>query len=83
MFSAGQRQRLALARAYLRDAPVLVLDEPTAGLDEATETAVLTALRGYAEGRTVLLVAHRPAALEVADRVVWLAATAEPAMAAP
>ncbi|MEU3507552.1 thiol reductant ABC exporter subunit CydD [Streptomyces longwoodensis] len=70
--SAGQRQRLALARVFLADRPVLLLDEPTAALDGGTEAEVVTAVRRLAAGRTVLLVVHRPALLEVADRVVRL-----------
>ncbi|WP_405616225.1 thiol reductant ABC exporter subunit CydD [Streptomyces sp. NBC_00076] len=70
--SAGQRQRLALARAFLADRPVLLLDEPTAALDGATEAEVVEAVRRLSEGRTVLLVVHRPALLGVADRVVRL-----------
>ncbi|KOG38780.1 thiol reductant ABC exporter subunit CydD [Streptomyces decoyicus] len=70
--SAGQRQRLALARAFLADRPILLLDEPTANLDGATEEAVVAAVRRLAVGRTVLLVVHRPALLAVADRVVRL-----------
>ncbi|WP_149547880.1 thiol reductant ABC exporter subunit CydD [Streptomyces marokkonensis] len=71
--SAGQRQRLALARAFLADRPVLLLDEPTAALDGATEAGIVAAVRRLAAGRTVLLVVHRPALLAVADRVVRLA----------
>ncbi|MEU3553668.1 thiol reductant ABC exporter subunit CydD [Streptomyces fragilis] len=71
--SAGQRQRIALARAFLADRPVLLLDEPTAALDGATEAEVTEAVRRLAVGRTVLLVVHRPALLAVADRVIRLA----------
>lgn len=70
--SAGQRQRIALARAFLRDAPVLILDEPTAGLDASSEAAVIDATRRLMAGRTVLVVAHRPAMVADADRVVRL-----------
>ncbi|MEV5080310.1 thiol reductant ABC exporter subunit CydD [Streptomyces sp. NPDC056159] len=73
--SAGQRQRLALARAFLADRPVLLLDEPTAALDGATEAEVVDAVRRLSAGRTVLLVVHRPALLDVADRVVRLDGT--------
>ncbi|MER0245718.1 thiol reductant ABC exporter subunit CydD, partial [Streptomyces sp. HSW2009] len=75
--SAGQRQRLALARAFLADRPVLLLDEPTANLDGETEALVVDAVRRLARGRTVLLVVHRPALLAVADRVVQVGATAD------
>ncbi|MDH6608778.1 ATP-binding cassette subfamily C protein CydCD [Streptomyces sp. SAI-208] len=76
--SAGQRQRLALARAFLADRPVLLLDEPTAALDGATEAEVVAAVRRLAAGRTVLLVVHRPALLGVTDRVVRLSEPAAP-----
>ncbi|WP_405584043.1 thiol reductant ABC exporter subunit CydD [Streptomyces sp. NBC_01190] len=70
--SAGQRQRLALARAFLADRPLLLLDEPTANLDGETEAEVVAALRTLAATRTVVLTAHRPALLELADRVLPL-----------
>ncbi|MGW9208359.1 thiol reductant ABC exporter subunit CydD [Embleya sp. NPDC055664] len=68
--SAGQRQRLALARAFLADRPILLLDEPTSNLDGDSEAAVVEAVGRLAVGRTVILVAHRPALLPLADRVV-------------
>ena len=70
--SGGQRRRVALARAILRDASVLLLDEPTIGLDAASERAVLDALDRAAEGRTVLAVSHRLGLAARADRVVVL-----------
>jgi ATP-binding cassette, subfamily C, bacterial CydCD len=76
--SAGQRQRLALARAFLADRPVLLLDEPTAALDGGTEAEVVAAVGRLSRGRTVLLVVHRPALLAVADRVVRLEEAARP-----
>ncbi|MFF8411044.1 thiol reductant ABC exporter subunit CydD [Streptomyces omiyaensis] len=80
--SAGQRQRLALARAFLADRPLLLLDEPTAALDGETEAGVVDAVRRLSAGRTVLLVVHRPALLAVADRVVTLGSPAVPAESA-
>ncbi|MFF5930460.1 thiol reductant ABC exporter subunit CydD [Streptomyces hydrogenans] len=77
--SAGQRQRLALARAFLADRPLLLLDEPTAALDGETEAGIVDAVRRLAHGRTVLLVVHRPALLAVADRVVRIGTAAGPA----
>ncbi|MFK4242190.1 thiol reductant ABC exporter subunit CydD [Micromonospora chokoriensis] len=68
--SSGQRQRVALARAFLRDAPVVLLDEPTARLDTTAEAVVLDATRRLVAGRTALLVAHRPALLADADRIL-------------
>ncbi|MFC5145310.1 thiol reductant ABC exporter subunit CydD [Streptomyces aureoversilis] len=81
--SAGQRQRLALARAFLADRPVLLLDEPTANLDGETEASVVEAIRRLAAGRTVIMVVHRPALLAVADRAVRLAAPVSRADAMP
>ncbi|MFI1990222.1 thiol reductant ABC exporter subunit CydD [Actinoplanes sp. NPDC020271] len=68
--SAGQRQRVALARAFLRDAPIVLLDEPTANLDEVTAAEVMTSIRELARGRTVLMAAHRPELISLADRVI-------------
>ncbi len=77
--SAGERQRLSLARAFVRDAPLLLLDEPTASLDNETEADVLSAVRRLVSGRTALIVAHRPALAALADRVVELPAALVPA----
>lgn len=70
--SGGQRQRLAIARALLRDAPVVIFDEPSSALDAVTETALFNALDHWRRQRTVLLIAHRPATLRIADRVLEL-----------
>ena len=77
--SAGQRQRLALTRVLLSDAALVVLDEPSAHLDEATEAVVRSAVEGLRDvGRTVLVVAHRPALASIADQVVDLTAPTAP-----
>jgi thiol reductant ABC exporter CydD subunit len=72
--SGGERLRLALARAFVKDAPVVVLDEPTSQLDAASELEVLAALHELAEGRTLLTVTHRDAPLGLHDRLVRLEA---------
>ena len=79
--SAGERQRIALARAFLRDAPLLLLDEPTANLDGATEEAVLSTVKRLMAGRTVVMAAHRPSLLAASDRVVRLARPVREAVA--
>ncbi len=83
--SSGQRRRVGIARALARRTPVVLLDEPTAGLDDAAEATVLRAIRAAADGgAVVLLVAHRPGAVAGADREVAVAwASVEPAEAAP
>ncbi|HEX9803568.1 MAG TPA: thiol reductant ABC exporter subunit CydD, partial [Gammaproteobacteria bacterium] len=70
--SGGQIQRLALARAFLEDAPLVVLDEPTASLDPESEALVQAAIERLAAGRTLLVVAHRLATVRRADRIVVL-----------
>ncbi len=67
-FSGGQARRLALARALLSEAPILILDEPAAGLDAETERAFLTTLNAVAPGRSVILIAHRLTGVERLDR---------------
>jgi ATP-binding cassette subfamily C protein CydD len=67
--SGGQIQRLALARAFLKDAPVLLLDEPTANLDRESELLVLSSLRRLCEGRMVLMLTHRRRSMLEADEV--------------
>lgn len=70
--STGQRQRLSIARAIIKDAPVLVLDEPTASLDADTELRVLQNLAVWAKGRAVLLITHRLSTIKRADAIVYL-----------
>ncbi len=67
--SGGERQRLGLARAFLHDAPFLLLDEPTSNLDSLNEAVILRALREEREGRTVVLVSHRESTMRIADKV--------------
>jgi len=70
--SVGEKQRIHLARAFLKDAPVLLLDEPTSALDGQSEAAVLAAIQRLTRGRTTLMVAHRPETLHVAHRILRL-----------
>ena len=65
--SGGERQRIGLARAFLHDAPFMLLDEPTSNLDSLNEAVILKALRDEAKGKTVLLVSHRKSTMRVAD----------------
>lgn len=69
-FSGGQKQAIALARAILSNPDVLLLDEPTSGMDMGSERTILQALIPAMEGRTVIIVTHRPAVLKYVDRVI-------------
>ena len=71
---AGERQRIALARVMLKPAPLLLLDEPTAHLDAAAETALAEAIAEAARGRTTLIATHSARLAAIADRVVQLEA---------
>jgi ATP-binding cassette subfamily B protein/subfamily B ATP-binding cassette protein MsbA len=70
--SGGERQRLSIARAILKDAPILILDEPTSSLDSETEHSILEALERLMTGRTTLIIAHRLSTVRDADRIVVL-----------
>lgn len=70
--SGGQRQRISIARAFLKDAPILLLDEPTSALDSETETALRLALDKLSIGRTTIVIAHRLATVVGADKILVL-----------
>jgi ATP-binding cassette, subfamily B, bacterial len=70
--SGGERQRIAVARAFLRDSPILILDEPTSSIDSKTESVILDALDRLMEGRTAILIAHRLSTLRSVDKIVVL-----------
>jgi ATP-binding cassette, subfamily B, bacterial len=68
--SGGQRQRIAIARAVIRDTPILILDEPTAGLDASSEQSVMDALDKLMKGRTSVVIAHRLGTIRHADNIL-------------
>jgi subfamily B ATP-binding cassette protein MsbA len=70
--SGGQRQRIAIARALVRDTPIVILDEPTSGLDAISEQYVMRGLERLMAGRTVIVIAHRLSTLKRADRICVL-----------
>jgi ABC-type transport system involved in cytochrome bd biosynthesis fused ATPase/permease subunit len=83
LLSAGERQRLAIARALISDAPIVVLDEATANLDVETERDLLASLRTHLAGRTVLAITHREAVAAAMDRTVRLDAGRAGEVASP
>jgi ATP-binding cassette subfamily B protein len=71
--SGGQWQKIAIARAYMRDAQVMILDEPTAALDARSEFEVFQRFKDLSEGRTAVLISHRFSSVRMADRILVLA----------
>jgi subfamily B ATP-binding cassette protein MsbA len=74
MLSGGQRQRIAIARAILKDAPILILDEATSALDTDSERYIQAALDGLIKDRTTFVIAHRLSTIEKADRILVMEA---------
>ena len=74
--SGGEKQRIGLARAFLHDAPLLLLDEPTSNLDALNERIILKSLKESGAGKTVVLVSHRKSTLNIADTVINIETTA-------
>jgi ATP-binding cassette subfamily B protein/subfamily B ATP-binding cassette protein MsbA len=70
--SVGQRQRIGIARAFLKNAPILLLDEPTSALDPTTESAIMQTIEGLMQGRTTLIITHRLATIHNMDKIVVL-----------
>ena len=71
-FSGGERQRIALARAFLRDAPIVIMDEATSSLDRRNEIAIQQSLQTLSHGKTALVIAHRLATIQAADQIVLM-----------
>jgi ATP-binding cassette subfamily B protein len=70
--SGGERQRISLARAFLKDAPILILDEPTSSVDVKTESAIVDAMERLMRGRTAFIITHRPSVLQHCDWVLQI-----------
>ncbi len=70
--SGGQRQQVAIARAVINDPPILLLDEPTASMDQASETEIKRSLKAFAKGKTLFVITHRTSLLDLVDRVIVL-----------
>jgi ATP-binding cassette subfamily B protein/subfamily B ATP-binding cassette protein MsbA len=70
--SGGERQRISIARAILKDAPILILDEPTSALDADTEHLIMEAIQNLVRGRTTFIIAHRMTTVRHADRILVL-----------
>ncbi|MEO1938761.1 MAG: ATP-binding cassette domain-containing protein, partial [Sulfurimonas sp.] len=70
--SGGQKQAISIARAFIHTAPIILLDEPTNSMDSTSEAGFIKALKEYKEGRTTIIISHKPSILQITDRLILI-----------